>query len=451
MKKILPYLLIIAVGLSSCKKDDNPAFDKSPEQRINEALSAYQTKLVGAANGWKALIYPKGGGAYFFYFKFNDQNRVKMYSTFDSASAVAPMESSYRLKALQQPSLIFDTYSYVHVLADPNENVTILANVNGGPVGVGLQSDFEFYFDSTAGDTLKLVGRFNGSKADLIPATKQEADAFDNKQLATGFLLRNLGRYLEYFKRVTIGGVVYEINASQSNRVITFTWLDANGNAQTFSTPFYYSGTGVNFINPLINGSQTISGLTNLTWNAATTTLGFTVNGTQVTINGFGQPLKVDLTAPQRFKQFAISGGNMWLSGDGWHVNGVDDALNLSGLLPNYAAAMYAPKEVAQYGWSQGDLGGVLLDGGNSLRASSYTSAISNGIIKFAIQGTNTTIGFGATLTTAQRNLVVAPTNSFRSFMTDPTGYYLVQTSPLSYDMVRASDGKAWITWEWIW
>jgi hypothetical protein len=62
---------------------------------------------------------------------------------------------------LQQPSLIFDTYSYLHLLADPDPNV------NGGRVGAGLSSDFEFYVDSTVADTMKLVGRFNGSKAIL--------------------------------------------------------------------------------------------------------------------------------------------------------------------------------------------------------------------------------------------------------------------------------------------
>ena len=48
-----------------------------------------------------------------------------MFSDFDSTSAVTLQESSYRLKAEQQPTLIFDTYSYVHVLADPNEAVVI--------------------------------------------------------------------------------------------------------------------------------------------------------------------------------------------------------------------------------------------------------------------------------------------------------------------------------------
>ena len=170
MKKVLITVLIISAYLSSCKKADKPAFDKSPDERLNETLAAYQTQLSGAQNGWKGFIKTDSGkgSIYSFYFKFNNANRVVMLSDFDSLSAVTPKESSYRLKALQQPSLLFDTYSYLHVLSDPDETV------NGGTRGAGLLSDFEFYFDSSTTDTIKLVGRLNGSKMIFIRATQAE-------------------------------------------------------------------------------------------------------------------------------------------------------------------------------------------------------------------------------------------------------------------------------------
>ena len=128
MKKVLIIVFIITACLSSCKKADKPAFDKSADERLNETLAAYQTQLSGAQNGWKGFIATDSGrgSTYSFYFKFNNANRVVMLSDFDSVSAVTPKESSYRLKALQQPSLLFDTYSYLHVLSDPDETV------NGG-------------------------------------------------------------------------------------------------------------------------------------------------------------------------------------------------------------------------------------------------------------------------------------------------------------------------------
>ena len=69
--RIFIYLLCVTLAFSACKKDDAPAFDESADERLNKALTSYQDKLVGADNGWKAFISPKGGGTYFFYFKFN--------------------------------------------------------------------------------------------------------------------------------------------------------------------------------------------------------------------------------------------------------------------------------------------------------------------------------------------------------------------------------------------
>ncbi len=102
MKKILIIALAISAFLSACKKKDKSVFDKSPDDRINETLAAYQAQLSGAQNGWKALIkVDSGKGAtYSFYFKFNDANRVVMLSDFDSLSAVTPKESSYPFKSI---------------------------------------------------------------------------------------------------------------------------------------------------------------------------------------------------------------------------------------------------------------------------------------------------------------------------------------------------------------
>src|SRR5437868_7377543 len=111
MTKYLLSFFVATVFLAACKKNEDHVFNQTPDERINQALQNYQSQLSGAQYGWKAVLYPKGGGAYFFYLKFNDANRVQMVSDFDSASAVNVKESSYRLKALQQPSLIFDTYS----------------------------------------------------------------------------------------------------------------------------------------------------------------------------------------------------------------------------------------------------------------------------------------------------------------------------------------------------
>ena len=126
MKNIPLYFLFVSTLFFSCTKEPEQVFDKSPDERLNETLAGYQKQLSGAQYGWKAVVFPAAGGAYAFYFKFNDSNRVQMVSDFDSNSARILKESSFRLKALQQPSLIFDTYSYLHVLADPDPGISNL-------------------------------------------------------------------------------------------------------------------------------------------------------------------------------------------------------------------------------------------------------------------------------------------------------------------------------------
>ena len=268
MNKVLILIFLIAAGLSSCQKEsDKPLFNESPDERLNETLTAYQTQLSGAENGWKALITTDSGkgATYSFYFKFNNENRVVMVSDFDSASAVTPKESSYRLKALQQPSLIFDTYSYLHVLADPD------ASQNGGAYGAGLISDFEFYFDSVATDTIKLVGRFRGSKIILIRATKEEGDAYLGGQFV---LFSNyLDKILTYFKRFTIESQLYDIRVDPVTRSIVFSWLDGSGNTHSFSTTYYNFLDGVVLSQPFVNGNLTISSFTNAVWNGTSSHL----------------------------------------------------------------------------------------------------------------------------------------------------------------------------------
>ena len=445
MKKVL-IVMLVAIGLYSCNKDDDTVFDQSPDERLNKKLEEYQAALSGAVNGWKGIIITDSTvagayeGVYHFFFRFDNSNRVKMYSDWDSTSAVTVKESSYRLKALQQPSLLFDTYSYIHVLADPDPNV------NGGDpnTNTGLYSDFEFYFDSATTDSITLIGRFNGSKMILVRATKQEADAYDNKQLGNAFVFNNINRYLNYFKRITVGGVVYEIKVNVDTRIITLSWLNSNGVLQTFSTPYYYSLTGINFASPLVNGNQTISGFTNITWSLPTLTLGFSVNGNATTVVGSGQPIKVDLNAPRRWWLFAADQDNYWVSINGFHVNGVDNAYRIDTITSGSnrcVALIYWPN----YNPSGPpyDLFGplfVMPAGGLTLE---YGTAPSNPPT-FTADGRAVFVQLG--------NLGPYPTTGAaalsRAQLYNANGYYFVQTSPTSYDMVSALNGTTWITWE---
>src|SRR4029079_19665808 len=260
-----------------------------------------------------------------------------MFADINLQTASTAKESSYRLKDLQTPALIFDTYSYLHMLADPD------GSVNGGTNGQGLVSYFEFAFDSLATDSILLTGRVNGTKLTLIKATQQDFDAWQNGAWANVVAFENINKIQNYFKRVNIGGVNYDLKVDPVARTITFTWVDGSGNVQQFITAYNYSSPGVMFVTPFDAGGQTINGFEIVNWNAGNFTLNIKVNGTPATIAGATQPLQVDVTAPQRLWQYDINNGGLyWISANGFHVNGVEDGFGIR-TLPNYYYLIYWP------------------------------------------------------------------------------------------------------------
>jgi len=434
MKRYLIYLLLIAAAFSACKKEDDPIFDKSPDERLNETLAKYQDAMVGAPYGWKLLVYPSGvpNSVFSFYCRFNDANRVTMFSDFNATTSVELKESSYRLKALQQPALLFDTYSYIHLLCDPD------GSVNGGAYGAGLASDFEFSLDGIAGDSILLTGRLHNSKAFMVKATQQEQEAYVNLQRNRAF--ENITRFLTYFKRINVGGTEYEIKANIYAHTVTFSWKDGNGNVQEVQVGFYYTPTGIALSPAFTDGATTISNLDGIVWSQATQTLKGTAGSSSFTISGFASPLSVDSTAAHRWWQQGLD-QEYWVSIYGFHVNGVEDAYQVT-TLPDYYFMGFWP----QFGTSGGspyDLQGFVTQTGDQQPALSYGIAfkpptfLADGRVTFSYLGT---LGDLPSETTPIGNTV--------SKMVDASGFYLVQTGPSSYDMVSARDGKAWITWE---
>lgn len=434
MKKSFLYLLLLTTTLFSCDNSDDTVFEESADVRLNAALASYEKQLVEAPYGWNAVIYPGGGGTYGFYFKFDDKNRVTMYSDFSDEAAGKSKESSYRLKAVQTPVLIFDTYSYLHVLADPDKAV------NNGEEGDGLKSDFEFsiYADSVKTDVITLVGRKNQSRLVLTKATQAQATAYSNGDMAKGLLFNNIAKYQAYFKRVTLGGVTYEMTVNQTERTIKLTWLNGN-TPKTFTTNYYFTPTGVMFLSPLVNGSQTINGFSNITWNANAPQLALSGGGATGTVVSAIKPLSVDLAAAKRWWQTPIESGGDWRTGTAFHVNGVDDAFKVSDLTyedSQYVFYIYQPGANSRY-----DLFGPVFYDGSALsliyaNAPAPPTFTSDGRVVFKEYAK-----LGPVPETG-------PVAQSAELLYDTNGFYLVQTSETTYDMVSAKDAKSWISWQ---
>lgn len=181
---ILLASAVFATALFSCDREYDPVFNESPDERVRQSLAAYTSMLTEAEFGWKATLHTASGANFLYYFDFNDDGTVAMAADFNETTAGDVMSGTWVLKALQRPTLSFDTYSYIHLPADPD------GDVNGGGNGEGLKSDFEFAFGETSGDTVFLQGIQKGSSITFLPATEEDAVVF------TGGALRDMLHYI---------------------------------------------------------------------------------------------------------------------------------------------------------------------------------------------------------------------------------------------------------------
>lgn len=426
MKKILLVSLVVVSLLSSCQKNDQelPSGER-PDERLSQLLTEYKTILTEAEYGWKAELYPSGGDSYIFFFDFSDNDRVTMVSDINASAATQPIESTYRLKAMQRPSLLFDTYSYLHILSDPDPAKS------GGEPGAGKYSDFEFSFDSVATDFIELTGNFHGSKLRMVKATQQDVNTF--RSIAANILaLDNINNFTTYFKRLTIGDNAFDIQIDSERRQITFFYYEGE-EKRSFTTSYNYTIDGITLSSPFVRNNLTITNFTSIQYNALNESINFTTNASAGSIRAATEPVRIDLQSAQRFHE-SPPGFGYYIALSGFTLSGVVDSLAVSSL-PDFSVLVYWPK----YGDSEGteyDLLGFVF--GNSINYGSAAVPVvtSEGKIIFNILGTLGEIP-------PQDEPIVSATTEV---WTDPEGFYVVQTGADTYDLVSADGATAWIS-----
>ncbi|MDI3322146.1 DUF4302 domain-containing protein [Pinibacter soli] len=434
MNKSLLYIgLFFMIALAACKKDDSHPFNQSPNDRMQALLDSYQSTFVNAQYGWRAVVFPDSGksGGYSFYWKFTNANRVTMLADIYPSTLDQSYESSYRMKGLQQPALIFDTYSYLHILSDPN------SNVNGGTMGKGLMSDFEFAVDTVTKDSVKLTGRYNGSKAFMVPATQKESQDFAGS-FGNAMDFENIANLTTYFKRLVLGSNQFDISVNLSTRTITFSWVEG-GVVKTFTTGYFYANGKVVLEQPFTANGITIRDFSNINYDATNSIIHVTAAGIAGQIQGSGKPILVDTNAPQRWYQAVLSQDSYWYSNTGFTIEGIQDAYGIT-TIPNFYFLIFWPN------FNNYDLTGFVVVVNNTSLSISYGLATStppnftsDGRVIF------TRLGTVGTIPPSQQSIF----NNTAAKFTDPSGFYLVQTGMQAYDMVSAKDGKAWISWQY--
>lgn len=282
MKKILLYSLLSFALFAGCKKEEILIDEQRPEERVTEAVTKYTNSLTGSTYGWKAFLYPDGGGGYSFYLNFTKENKVTMYADLDYDPAQISKESTYRVKAFQNPTLSFDTYNYMHILADPNPNTF------GGAAGWGVYSDFEFTFDKQVGDSIMLTGKLLKSKLVLVKATQAEQKLYNEKGL-----LNSINTSVDYiddndYLYMLLGDATQvQTSFDYINKIFSLTW-DNNGEVSTTSTGFAFTLTGIVLKEPLFYKGKKI---TELTWDPIKNVFFTTVDGNRVEIQVSATPI----------------------------------------------------------------------------------------------------------------------------------------------------------------
>ena len=160
MKKIT--LLLLAMSLSFCTKNDNDAVDNPIDPVENPAL---MKELTASPDGWKLTYISSDDsfGGYNFLMKFDTQGKVSMLS--DLSATVTPPTSSYRTQEEGRGLVLsFIGNNQIHRLADALQGAASIAHT--GKV-------YQFLYTGKEGNNLKFQNLLLGNNASVVfqPAT----------------------------------------------------------------------------------------------------------------------------------------------------------------------------------------------------------------------------------------------------------------------------------------
>ena len=357
-------------------------------------------------------MFPNGGGAFTFTFKFDDKNRVISMADIDQTTATTALESSYRLKAAAQPSLYFDTYSYLHILADPDQ-------------GLGGYSDFEFGIQSASTDTIKLKGNVSGSELILVRTKQADAGTVIAKSIAFNASLNRASEFNYYYNLLNIAGKTYDFTLNPIQKTVSF-YYAANGAFKSYSTEYAVTSNGVLLRKPFIDGDLQITEMHDIAIDVAQAKISLKAGNNTGTTTNVATPLAISLDAASAL----YTSGLDFESSTGFTVAGKADYFGLT-KIPGYSYIYLSPKYFT-------NADAMFIVYGSRQYGPAFNIQLpANGALVFAgnyaLQGTSP----GAAYTTAIAN--------FRAQVLTTAGYYVFPTSKASYDLVSVTDSRIWI------
>lgn len=414
-------LLTLLVG---CQKNND--FDGvRPDARLQDKIESYYELLSDAENGWIGYLFPNAGGGHTFKLHFDNQNRVTMYADLNDAYAGTAKESSYRIKAAQVPSLYFDTYSYIHVLADPDPNVS------GGPPGRGRYADFEFSIVSATADSVRLIGNVHRSEMLLVRADNSQDDNFMNE--VRRYNREELGKInamASYYKILEIGDTRLQMIVNTELSSIRFMGV---GSADTidFFTAYAVTGRGIQLRRPLYIGAHRYESLDDFDLDVSQGS-GTVQLGEQVAqVLSSDQPIArnpLDATHMHiATYQYRMLGGVRW--------EGQPDILGFEAL-QGYGGFLFIPRRYLD----GTDVFYLIYNQGQNYLGPAVTTQISpDGTLQFSVLGYDYN---DANTVTAD---VLTAVDQFIQILGADQGYYVFRTGQTAYDLVAVQNPGLWM------
>jgi hypothetical protein len=292
MKKIVFFLLMVflAAAFAGCKKHSYiAAFEQSPQERIGEQIRLVEEKLTTAENGWIGVLPTGLGGGYGFYMTFDADRFVNMYADLMDSSASKARQSQYRVKADMGADLVFDTYTYITLLNDPD------ASAFGGNTRDGFRSDIDFIYDRSSEDSIVFIGKRYRQTFSLVKATASQKARYLNGEYVTSiktfkkFFTDNPNAYVVLDNGSKASLEPNTGNSLLAGKRITLTTIAPDGTVAAANGKFAFTIDNMQ----ILDSGVSIAGtrFVKLAWKDASTLALYSSTGKEYIINNNPTPL----------------------------------------------------------------------------------------------------------------------------------------------------------------
>lgn len=278
-KNILIYffMMLPALLLTSCLKDQEDLFDQSASKRMTEYLANAKKVLTSAENGWILNYIPdreQSYGGYVYTLKFDEQN-VEAWTEIAEDPSVS-IKSTYTLCNESGPAILFDTYNeYLHYFTTPS-----------GSSGAGGYEAYDgdhllMIMDiSEDGNTIKFKGTRSGNIMYMHKLT-EDPKAYIQK-------IYDSAESMIFSVFPGPDGSNLDLRVDNANRWVSFT---NSKTEETVEAPYIVTVDGVEFLDSVEFDGAVLTGMKYDANKAAFTTVG----DKNITFTAVVPPISEDL------------------------------------------------------------------------------------------------------------------------------------------------------------